>query len=241
MILNHITWVQFPVAVPSSMIQFDIITIFPEQVKSFVKEGLFRIAQEKELVRIRVFDLRTWTNDKHRSVDDHPYGGGAGMVMKIEPIDKAVRDLRKTGTKVIVMTPRGKQVTQQDFKELAQDRHYILLAGHYEGIDQRVYDSLVDYEFSIGDFVLSGGELPSLVLVDGITRLIPGVLGNSASSEDESFQNDLLEYPQYTRPEVYDGMSVPNVLLTGNHEEIKKWRHDEALKITKIRRPDLVK
>lgn len=225
------------------MIQFDIITIFPKSVSNFLKEGIFRIAQEKDSAKIRVFDLRNWTHDKHRKVDDTPYGGGAGMVMKIEPIDRAIKDLRKTGTKVIAMTPRGETLNQKKLKKHLNEKidHYILIAGHYEGIDERVYESLVDYEISIGDFVLSGGELPALVFIDAYLRLIPGVLGNENSSQDESFENDILEYPQYTRPEDYDGMKVPEVLLSGNHEEIKKWREKEAKKITKLKRPDLLK
>ncbi len=225
------------------MIQFDIITIFPKSVSNFLKEGIFRIAQEKGDVKIRVFDLRNWTHDKHRKVDDTPYGGGAGMVMKIEPIDRAIKDLRKTGSKVIAMTPRGDTLNQKKLKKYLNEEseHYILIAGHYEGMDERVYESLVDYEISIGDFVLSGGELPALVFVDAYLRLIPGVLGNENSSQDESFENDTLEYPQYTRPENYDGMKVPEILLSGNHEEIKKWREKEAKKITKLKRPDLLK
>ena len=225
------------------MIQFDIITIFPKSVSNFLKEGIFRIAQEKNEAKVRVFDLRNWTHDKHRKVDDTPYGGGAGMIMKIEPIDRAIKDLRKTGSKVIAMTPRGETLNQKKLKKHLDEKsdHYILIAGHYEGIDERVYESLVDYEISIGDFVLSGGELPALVFIDAYLRLIPGVLGNEDSSKDESFEDHTLEYPQYTRPEDYDGMKVPEVLLSGNHGEIKKWREKEAKKITKLKRPDLLK
>ncbi len=224
------------------MIEFDIITIFPNSIKGFLKEGVFRIAQEKGLAKIRVFDLRNWTDDKHRTVDDRPYGGGPGMIMKIEPIDRAIKDLRKRGSKVIVMTPRGEKLTQKGLKSFVKKdySHYIILAGHYEGIDERVYDTLVDYEVSIGDYVLSGGELPSLVFVDGIIRLVEGVLGNKESKEDESFESNLLEYPQYTRPEIYEDLKVPDVLLGGNHEEIEKWRKKESKKLTKSRRPDLV-
>ena len=224
------------------MIQFDIITIFPDSIKGFLKEGVFRIAQEKELAKIRVFDLRNWSNDKHRKIDDTPYGGGAGMILKIEPIDKAIQDLRKFGTKVVAMTPRGSVLKQGNLKEYIneEDSHYIILAGHYEGIDERVYVSLVDYEISIGDFVLSGGELPALVFVDSLLRLIPGVLGNEESNQDESFSKDTLEYPQYTRPEDYDGLKVPKILLSGDHKKIAEWRNKEAKKITKLKRPDLV-
>jgi tRNA (guanine37-N1)-methyltransferase len=224
------------------MIELDILTIFPDSIKTFLKEGIFRIAQEKGLAKIRVFDLRNWTDDKHRTVDDRPYGGGPGMIMKIEPIDRAIKDLRKLGSKVVVMTPRGEKLTQKVLKSFIEQEHshYIILAGHYEGIDERVYDTLVDYEISIGDYVLSGGELPSLVFVDGMIRLVEGVLGNEESKEKESFEDDLLEYPQYTRPESYDGSKVPDVLLGGNHKEIEKWRKKQSKKLTKSRRPDLV-
>jgi tRNA (guanine37-N1)-methyltransferase len=224
------------------MIQFDIVTIFPNSIKGFLTEGIFRIAQEKELARIRTFDLRNWTNDKHRSVDDTPYGGGAGMIMKIEPIDRAIKDLRKSNSKVVVMTPRGETLKQANLqKYIEEDTHYIVIAGHYEGIDERVYESFVDYEISVGDYVLSGGELPALIFADCLLRLIPGVLGNEDSAHDESFTNGILEYPQYTRPEEYDGMKVPDVLLSGNHQKIEEWRKEQAKKITKLKRPDLLK
>ncbi len=225
------------------MIQFDIITIFPNSIKGFLKEGIYRIAQERNLAKIRVFDLRNWTHDKYRKIDDTPYGGGAGMIMKIEPIDRAIKDLRKVGTKVVATTPRGEVFNQKSLKGYLKDEtsHYIIIAGHYEGIDERVYENLVDYEISIGDFVLSGGELPSLVFVDAYLRLVPGVLGNDESNKDESFENDILEYPQYTRPEKYEGLEVPEVLLSGDHKRIKQWREEEAKKITKLKRPDLVK
>ncbi len=226
------------------MNQFDILTIFPTSVNSFLKEGVFRIAQEKGLAKIRAFDLRNWTHDKHRKIDDTPYGGGAGMIMKIEPIDRAIKDLRKKGSKVIAMTPRGQTLDQKvlkGFLSKKENQHYIILSGHYEGIDERVYDSLVDYEVSIGDFILSGGELPALVFVDAYLRLIPGVLGNEESSKEESFENNTLEYPQYTRPENYDDMKVPDILLSGDHKKIREWREKEAKRITKLKRPDLIK
>ncbi len=225
------------------MVQFDIITIFPNSVNSFLQEGIFRIAKEKGLVKARVFDLRRWSNDKHKSVDDRPYGGGPGMIMKIEPIDKAIKDLRKKDTKVIITTPRGEKLDQKKIKKFVNKSevgHYIIIAGHYEGVDERVYESLVDYEISIGDYILSGGELPALVFVDAYTRLIPGVLGNEESDKEESFENGMLEYPHYTRPEVYDDMEVPDILLSGNHEEIKKWREKKAKEITEEKRPDLI-
>jgi tRNA (guanine37-N1)-methyltransferase len=225
------------------MIQFDIVTIFPNSIKGFLIEGIFRIAQEKDLAKIRTFDLRNWTHDKHRSVDDTPYGGGAGMILKIEPIDRAIKDLRKSNSKVVAMTPRGEKLEQKNLKKFVAegDSHYILIAGHYEGTDERVYESLVDYEISIGDYILSGGELPALIFADCLLRLIPGVLGNENSAHDESFTNRILEYPQYTRPEDYEGMKVPEILLSGNHGEIKKWREQQAKKLTKLKRPDLLK
>lgn len=209
--------------------KFDIITLFPNQIDSFLKEGIFRIAQDKG-VEINVHNLRDWTEDKHKTVDDTPFGGGAGMVMKPEPIFKAVEQLRKDNAKVIITTPRGEKLSQTKLYSLAEEKdfHYIIICGHYEGIDERVHEHLVDWEFSIGDYVLSGGELPALVLVDGIVRLIPGVLGNADSLTDESHTGGVLEYPQYTRPAKFRDMEVPEVLLSGNHQEIKKWRESKS-------------
>lgn len=207
--------------------KFDIITIFPNIVEEYIKTGMVGIAKEKGLVEINVHNLRDWTTDNHKSVDDTPCGGGAGMIMKLEPIYKAIQDLKKENTIVAITTPKGKKLIQKELKDfsLKQDLHMIILCGRYEGFDQRIHDHLVDYEFSIGDYVLSGGELAALVLVDGITRLIPGVLGNEESLSEESFNDgETLDYPQYTRPIEFNGWKVPEVLLTGNHTEIKKWR-----------------
>lgn len=214
--------------------KFDIITLFPNQIDSFLKEGIFRIAQDTG-VEIKVHNLRDWTEDKHKTVDDTPFGGGAGMVMKPEPIFKAVEQLRSENTKVVITTPRGQRLTQGKLYELAEEKdfHYIIICGHYEGIDERVHEHLVDWEFSIGDYVLSGGELPALVLIDGIVRLIPGVLGNEESLTDESFTDGVLEYPQYTRPAKFRDMQVPEILLSGNHEEIKKWRESKSKAVNK--------
>lgn len=225
------------------MMNFDIITIFPEQVKSFVKEGIFRIAKEKDLASVEVHDLRKWATDKHKTVDDTPYGGGAGMVMKIEPLKAAVEELRKENSIVVATTPRGKVLKQQTLEEIAKNdkSHYIILCGHYEGMDERVHETLVDLDVSIGDYVLSGGELPALVFVDGVIRLIKGVLGNEESPEDDSFSKGLLEYPQYTRPADFEGLKVPEVLLSGDHEKIKKWRQERSESLTREKRPDLVK
>ena len=219
--------------------KFDIITIFPNVVQEYINTGILRIAQEKDIIDINVHNLRDWTNDKHKTVDDTPYGGGPGMVMKVEPIFNALKDLKKGNTKVLITTPKGEKLTQGKLEEFSKqtDTHYIIICGRYEGFDQRVHDHLIDYEFSIGDYVLSGGELPALVLVDGITRLIPGVLGNEGSLDSESFNNDMLDFPQYTKPEEFNNWKIPEVLKSGNHEEIKKWR--ESKKLTSSNRPDL--
>lgn len=221
--------------------KFDIITIFPEQIEHFIQYGIFRIAQNNG-VEIKVHDLRKWTDDNHKTVDDRPYGGGAGMVMKIEPVYKALKEIKTKSAKVIAMVPHGIRLDQQMLRGLSaeSDADYILLCGHYEGFDQRILDNLVDYEISVGDYVLSGGELPTLTLIDGIIRLLPGVLGNESSSVDESFENNLLEYPHYTRPEKFNGWSVPETLLTGNHKEIEIWRRDQSLIRTRKNRPDLL-
>ncbi len=223
--------------------KIDIITIFPQQIEEFIKFGIFRIAKEKGAVDIQVHDLREWTKDKHRTVDDKPYGGGAGMVMKVEPLHNAITQLREEGTVVIATTPQGIPLKQKVLKKLSDTKtsHYIIICGHYEGFDQRILDSQVDLEISIGDYVLSGGELPALVIIDGILRLLPNVLGNPESSIQESFSENMLEYPQYTRPEEFLGMKVPEVLLKGNHSQIAIWRNNKAQSITKERRPDIVK
>ncbi|NMC09048.1 tRNA (guanosine(37)-N1)-methyltransferase TrmD [Candidatus Microgenomates bacterium] len=206
--------------------KFDIITIFPNIVEEYINTGIVSKALKKGIVEINVHDLRKWTSDNHKTVDDTPYGGGPGMIMKIEPIFKAIQELKKENTIVAITTPKGEKLVQSKLKDfsLNQDLHMIILCGRYEGFDQRIHDNLVDYEFSIGDYVLSGGELPALVLVDGITRLLPGVLGNEDSLKDESFNDDSLEYPQYTKPEEFNGWKVPKVLLSGNHKEIFEYR-----------------
>ena len=210
------------------MIHFDIVTIFPEVISAYTNSSIIKRAQEKELVKINIHNLRNWAKDKHKSVDDKPYGGGPGMLMKIEPIFNCLKDLKKENSIVILTSPKGEKLTQKKLKELSQNTnaHYIILCGHYEGFDQRIHDYLVDYEYSIGDYVLSGGELPALVLVDGITRLIPGVLGNEESLISETFNSDVPDYPQYTKPEEFNGWKVPDILLSGNHKEIKEWREN---------------
>lgn len=205
---------------------FDIITIFPNIVKEYINTGIVNNALKKELVNINVHDLRKWTDDKHKTVDDTPYGGGPGMIMKVEPIYKAIQELKKENTIVAITTPKGKIIEQKELSDFSEqkDLHMIILCGRYEGFDQRIHDHLVDYEFSIGKYVLSGGELPALVLIDGITRLIPGVLGNIESLNDESFTDGKLEYPQYTKPEEFNGWKVPEILLSGDHKKIEKYR-----------------
>lgn len=223
------------------MIQFDILTIFPESIEAYINSSIVKRAQEKGLVQINVHDLRKWTEDKHHTVDDTPYGGGPGMVMKIEPVFNALKELKKENSKVLITTPKGEQLTQTKLVEFSNttDAHYIILCGHYEGFDQRIHDHLVDYEFSIGDYVLSGGELPALVLVDGIVRLIPGVLGNEYSLVSESFSNGVLDFPQYTKPSSFNNWDVPEVLLSGNHKQIEEWRKDQSKNDTEQKRPDM--
>jgi tRNA (guanine37-N1)-methyltransferase len=206
--------------------KFDIITILPNIIEEYINTGIVNNALKKKLVEINVHDLRNWATDKHKTVDDTPYGGGPGMVMKIEPIYNAIQDLKQKNTVVAITTPKGEKLKQdvlQDFSE-KKDLHMIILCGRYEGIDQRVHDNLVDYEFSIGDYILSGGELPALVLIDGITRLIPGVLGNKESLESETFADNKADFSQYTKPENFKDWEVPKVLLSGNHGEIEKYR-----------------
>lgn len=225
------------------MIQFDIVTIFPEPLNAYINSSIVKRAQEKGLVKINIHDLRKWAKDKHKTVDDTPYGGGPGMLLKIEPVFNALGELKKENSKVLITTPKGETLTQPKLVEFSQvvDAHYIILCGHYEGFDQRIHEHLVDFEFSIGDYVLSGGELPALVLIDGIVRLIPGVLGNINSLQNESFSNDVLDFPQYTKPSVFNGWEVPQVLLSGNHKEISQWRSEESEKDTSSKRPDISK
>ncbi len=225
----------------------DIITIFPSLFESPLKYGTLRIAQEKGLIDIKVHDLRDYTHDKHRQVDDTPYGGGVGMVMKPEPFFEAVLNIAqdnleelKQKASIILLTPQGERLNQIKAREFSHKSHLILLCGRYEGIDERVRDYLITDEISIGDYVLSGGELPALVLIEAIARFIPGVLGDDYSTEEETFSRGLLEYPQYTRPAEYMGFKVPDILLSGNHAEIDKWRKCQSLKRTLLKRPDLI-
>lgn len=222
--------------------RFDIITIFPEMFAPILNVSIVKRAQAKKKVLIRIHDLRDYTEDKHRKVDDRPFGGGPGMVMTAQPIADAIKKIKGRRTaKVILLCPTGKPLTQQRAKKLAESKNLILVCGHYEGVDERVQAQAVDESISIGDYVLTGGELPAMVLVDCITRLVPGVLGKAESLEEESFEHNLLEYPQYTRPANFRGKKVPSVLLSGNHSAIKEWRKSQALARTKKNRPDLLK
>jgi len=223
------------------MLQFDIITIFPKAFDGVFDESIIKRAQDKKKVKICVHDLRAFTKDKHHKVDDKPFGGGPGMVMQPEPIFDAVKKIKgKRKAKVLLMTPSGKSFSQKHAHQLAKEKNVIIICGHYEGVDERVRAHLVDESISIGDYVLTGGEIPAMVIVDSVTRLIPGVVGRESSLKDESFERDLLEYPHYTRPANFNGMKVPNVLLSGNHKGIKEWRLQQSiLRTTKIR-PDLI-
>lgn len=202
-------------------------------------ESMLRIAREKNLVQIRMRNLRDWAPGKHRVTDEPPYGGGAGMVMKIEPIHLALQELRRPETRVILLSAQGTRFDQTAAKRLSGERHLVLISGHYEGVDQRVADHLVDEEISIGDYVLTNGTLSALVVTDAVVRLLPGVLGDAQSAADESFSHGLLEYPQYTRPADFRGWKVPDVLLGGNHGAIEAWRREQARLRTRQRRPDL--
>lgn len=224
--------------------RIDIITIFPKMFEPVLGESIVKRARQKGKVRIYVHDLRDYAGNRHRKVDDRPFGGGSGMVMRPEPIFEAVKDIRKKAstakTKVILLCPQGEALTQAACRRISRYTHCILICGHYEGIDERVRQKLADEEISIGDYVLTGGELPAMVLVDTVVRLIPGVLGDKNSLNFESFEGNLLEYPQYTRPAKYKTMAVPGVLLSGNHREIERWRAQQALVRTRSRRPDLL-
>jgi tRNA (guanine37-N1)-methyltransferase len=222
--------------------RIDIVTLFPKMFKGPFDESIIKRAQEKGLVQINIHNLRQWGLTERRTVDERPYGGGVGMVLMVEPIFKALQELKKPNTKVILLTPQGKTFNQKKAKELTKCDHLIFICGHYEGFDERIREYLSDEEISIGDFVLTGGELPAMIITDTIIRLIPGVLKKEEATEFESFSDEnLLEYPQYTRPEEFNGWKVPEVLLSGNHAEIGKWRKGKALEKTKKIRPDLIK
>lgn len=225
--------------------RIDVITIFPKMFDAVLNESIVKRARAKNKVKINLFDLRDFTDDRHRKVDDRPFGGGSGMVMSAQPIFDAVnfikRKQRAKPAKVILLCPQGKKLQQSRVKRISRYKHIILICGHYEGVDERVRKHLVDEEISIGDYVLTGGELAAMVLIDAVIRLLPGVLGDKNSLNFESFEGNLLEYPHYTRPAEFRGFKVPQVLLSGNHEKIKSWRKKEALRRTKDKRPDLLR
>ena len=221
--------------------KFDVLTLFPEMFEP-LNSSIIGRAREKNLIEINLINIRDFSKDKHKKVDDTPYGGGAGMVMMPDVVYDAYKSVIKSddeNSKVIYMSPQGKKLNQKKVEELAKQEHLIILCGHYEGIDQRVIDKIVDEEISIGDYVLTGGELPAMVLIDAVSRYNSGVIAEE-SREEESFANGLLEYPQYTRPEVFEGEKVPEVLLSGHHANIEKWRKEKAIEITKLKRPDLL-
>ena len=218
--------------------KFDVLTLFPEMFSS-LEESIIGKAREKGLIEINLINIRDFSKDKHKKVDDTPYGGGSGMVMKPDVVYEAYKSVKGDNAKVIYMSPQGKVLNQNKVIELSKEKHLIILCGHYEGIDQRVLDEIVDEEISIGNYVLTGGELPAMVLIDSVSRYIEGVLSKD-STKEESFSSNLLEYPQYTRPEEFRGRRVPEVLLSGHHENIKKWRFEKSLEITKRKRPDML-
>lgn len=218
--------------------KFDVLTLFPEMFES-LKTSVIGKAVEKKLIDINLINIRDFSEDKHKKVDDTPYGGGAGMVMKPDVVYKAYQSVKAQNTKVIYMSPQGKTLNQQMVENLSKESHLIILCGHYEGIDQRVLDKIVDEEISIGDYVLTGGEIPAMVLIDSVSRYVEGVLKQD-SIQEESFLNGLLEYPQYTRPEIFEGEPVPEILLSGHHEKIERWRKEKSIEITKKKRPDLL-
>lgn len=221
-----------------------VVTAFPKLVRGPLDESIIKRAVGKEIVSIKILDLRDFTNDKHKQVDDYPYGGGAGMILKPEPFFRAVEHIKAQevleNPSVILMTPQGKSYTQDRAKSLARESDLIFLCGHYKGIDERVREYLVTEEISIGDYVLTGGELAAAVVIDSVVRLLPGAIGDFDSARSDSFENGLLDCPYYTRPEGYRGMKVPQILLSGHHAEIAKWRKDKSLEHTEIRRADLL-
>ena len=219
--------------------KFDVLTIFPEMFEA-LNSSIIGRAKEKNLIQINLVNIRDFSKDKHKKVDDTPYGGGAGMIMKPDVVYDAYKSVADENAKVIYMSPQGQKLTQKKVTELAKQKHLIILCGHYEGIDQRVIDEIVDEEISIGDYVLTGGEIPAMVLIDTVSRYVDNVI-TEESIEEESFSNGMLEYPQYTRPEVFNGIKVPEILLSGHHANIEKWRKEKSLEVTKKKRPDLLK
>ncbi len=221
-------------------IRIDVITIFPGMLAGFLGESMLKRAEAMGAVRFHSINLRDFTSDRHQSVDDRPYGGGPGMIMKAEPLFKAVESLRGPGSRVILMSPQGRRFNQSIARELTAASHLIFVCGHYEGIDERVGETLVTDDISIGDYILTNGTLAATVVIDAVVRLLPNVLGGEGATEEESFTNGRLEYPQYTRPETFREMRVPEILLSGDHAAIRRWRDEQAQQRTKTRRPDLI-
>lgn len=219
--------------------KIDVLTLFPGSLEAYLKENIARRAGESGLLEVKLHDFREYTHDRHRTVDDSPYGGGPGMLIGPAPIFEAMDDLELWDAYKIFLTPSGRPLSYGVARELSKRDHIMVLCGHYEGVDQRVRD-IMDEEISIGDYVISNGSVAAMVLIDTVTRLVPGTLGNEESAENDSFCDGLLEYPQYTRPEEYRGMRVPDVLLSGNHQLIAKWRREKQLELTKLRRPELL-
>lgn len=219
--------------------KINILTLFPNMFDGFLSESIIKRAIEKKLVNINITNIRDYTEDKHKHVDDTPYGGGAGMVLKCEPVFNAVKSVKTSKSKVILLTPEGEKYNQKLAYDLSKEEDLVIICGHYEGFDERI-KSIVDMEISIGDYILTGGELPSMIITDSVTRLIPGVIDEESHLND-SFNNDLLDYPNYTKPREFNGMKVPDVLLSGDHKKIDEWRHNEAVKKTEEKRPDLMK
>lgn len=229
------------------MLKIDVVTIFPDMFDNIIEFGVLKEAFKKNICQLNIYNLRDFSNYKHGRVDDRPYGGGPGMLLMPEPIDNAITFIKKKNKikkkekqKVVLLTPRGEKLNQNKLKYLSNLENIILICGRYEGVDQRVIDSIIDFEISIGDYVLTGGEIPAMVIIDGVIRLLPGVVGKEESLKSESFEDNLLDHPQYTRPPVFKGMDVPKILLSGNHKDIRKWRKEKSLEITRIKRPDLI-
>lgn len=224
--------------------RIDILTLFPKMFSSVISETMLKRAQEKKKVKIQIHDLRLFAKDRHRTCDDRPFGGGPGMVLKPEPLDDAIKSIvkrrKRTNVHIVFVTPQGKPFSQGAAQRLSQEENLLIICGRYEGVDERIRQLWVDEEISIGDYVLTGGEIPAMVIMDALARLVPGVMGNADSKNFESFTQNLLEYPQYTRPETFRGLSVPHVLTKGNHKKIAQWRQTKSLERTRRRRPDLL-
>ena len=220
--------------------KIDVLTLFPAMFAGPLDESIIMRARKSGRLDLKIHQLRDWTHDRHKTVDDRPFGGGPGMLLKPEPIFEAVESLKRVGTKVILLSPAGRKFDQAIARELAQEKDLLLVTGHYEGFDERIRETLADDELSIGDYVLTNGALPAMVVIDAVARLLPGVLGDDESSSDESFSHGLLEYPQWTRPAEFRGLKVPDVLVSGNHAEIEKWRREQAKLRTNKQRPDLM-